>query len=696
MDDGLADLLASLTAIGHSLQEAFDPQRFLAEFSVPVERLVPHDRLMIAHLEEGGQLSVFAEYARRGPLVHAGHYTIDFDPAGHYSPDEQVLSSVLAGEPMLVHDIQADPRFVPSSGAPARVRQVGLRSRLAVPLRSGGRTVGTLSATSYEPNLYREDHLTAIQHVADLIAPFIENVVLLHRERRRRRRLAALSDLACVFGASLNIKERGDQVAEAVRPHLGFDVMAASLVSVHGRDLEIVGRASDGPTVTDPPRIPLEQLSVFPRVEAGEPILLRDTRVELDPAYPGDRAILAEGICSGLLVPLRTCEQVVGHLFFGGRQPGWFNTADVEIATAIAAQVVVALQHQRLAEEQQQRARVEGRARQLEARLVTLRQELGDRHGFDQILGRAPVFREALDRAAKVAPTETTVLLTGESGTGKELVARAIHHESPRTEGPYVALNCAALSEALVESELFGHERGAFTGADKQKPGRFELAAGGTLFLDEVAELPPSVQAKLLRVLQEHEFERVGGTATLRADVRLITATNRDLSRAVADGKFREDLFYRLDVFSVHLPPLRERGEDIALLAHHFLQEIGRRLGKGEPALGPDALEALQAYRWPGNVRELENAIERALILAEEGLVAAAHLGLGGATAEPREATRDWPAAELVAPESLADVEKRAIVAALEQTRGNKTRAAVRLGITRTKLHTRLKRFGIA
>jgi transcriptional regulator with GAF, ATPase, and Fis domain len=226
----------------------------------------------------------------------------------------------------------------------------------------------------------------------------------------------------------------------------------------------------------------LEQLSVFSRVEAGESILLRDTRVDLDPAYPGDRAILAEGICSGLLVPLRTCEQVVGHLFFGGRQPGWFNTADVEIATAIAAQVVVALQHQRLAEEQQQRAQVEGRARQLEARLVTLRQELGDRHGFDRILGRAPVFREALERAAKVAPTETTVLLTGESGTGKELVARAIHHESPRTEGPYVALNCAALSEALVESELFGHERGAFTGADKQKPGRFEMAAGGTLF----------------------------------------------------------------------------------------------------------------------------------------------------------------------------------------------------------------------
>jgi transcriptional regulator with GAF, ATPase, and Fis domain len=370
----------------------------------------------------------------------------------------------------------------------------------------------------------------------------------------------------------------------------------------------------------------------------------------------------------------------------------------VEVASAIAAQVVVALQHQRLAEEQQHRARVEGRARQLEQRLTTLRQELDDRYGFDRILGRAPALREALDRAAKVAPTETTVLLTGESGTGKELVARAIHHSSPRAEGPYVAINCAALPETLVESELFGHERGAFTGADKQKPGRFELAAGGTLFLDEVAELPPSVQAKLLRVLQEHEFQRVGGTATLRADVRLIAAVNRDLALAVEAGKFREDLYYRLNVFQVHLPPLRERGDDVLLLAHHFMRELGARLGTGEPGLSRDAQDVLRAYRWPGNIRELANAIERALILADGGLLTAGHLGVGGAGEQRPEGASGQAAGngKETAPESLATLEQRAILAALEYTRGNKTQAAALLGITRTQLHTRLKRFGLA
>ena len=696
MDIGLADLVASLTAIGHSLQEVFDPQRFLAEFSAPVARVVPHDRLMIAHVEEGGRFSVFAEYARRGPLVHAGQYTIDFHPAGHYSPEEQVLSTVLAGEPMLVHDIQADPRFAPSGGEPSRVREVGLRSRLAVPMRSGGRIIGTFSATSYAPGLYREDHLAALCQIAGLIAPFIENVVLLHRERRRRRRLTALTDLAGVFGASLDIKENFDQVAEAVRPHLEFDVMAAAQIRPSGRELEIVRRVLTGSEPPAPDRILPEDLSVYARVEAGEAVLLRDAPTELDPTRSEDRAIIEGGSRSVLFVPLRTCKEVTGCLFFGKRQPAWFNSSDVEIANAIAAQVVVGLQHQRLAEEQQQRARVEGRARQLEARLVTLREALDERYSFDRILGRAPLFREALERAAKVAPTETTVLLTGESGTGKELVARAIHQNSLRAEGPYVALNCAALSETLAESELFGHERGAFTGADRQKPGRFELAAGGTLFLDEAAEFAPSIQAKLLRVLQEHEFQRVGGTATLRADVRLIAATNRDLLQAVAEGKFREDLFYRLNVFSIPLPPLRERGDDVLLLAHHFVREIGHRLGKVGPALAPAALDVLRGYRWPGNIRELQNAIERALILSDGSVVSAVHLGLGGEAEGWADGSGDRESADRPAPEHLADLEKRAILAALEQTRGNKTHAAALLGITRTQLHTRLKRFGIA
>ena len=232
------------------------------------------------------------------------------------------------------------------------------------------------------------------------------------------------------------------------------------------------------------------------------------------------------------------------------------------------------------------------------------------------------------DLVARVATTTATVLLTGESGVGKEVLACAIHHGSGRADGPLVAVNCAALPEALVESELFGHERGAFTGADRLKRGRFELAAGGTLFLDEIGELTPPVQAKLLRVLQERKFERVGGTTTLEADVRLIAATNRDLESAVAEGRFREDLYYRLAVFCLHLPALRERGDDVLLLAEHFVREVSATMGRADAALSRDACELLLTHSWPGNVRELHNAIERALILAEGDMISAEHLGI--------------------------------------------------------------------
>jgi two-component system response regulator HydG len=423
-------------------------------------------------------------------------------------------------------------------------------------------------------------------------------------------------------------------------------------------------------------------------------VVIPDAAVELDPSLRGDRRILDSRVRSCLIVPLRFGDQFGGGLYFGKRRRYWFDALDVEIASGIAAQVVVAVQHQRLAQQQQRCALAERRSRQLEQRLTKLRQELGDRYAFDRILGQAPALREALAQAAKVAPTETTVLLTGESGTGKELVARAIHQASPRADGPYVALNCAALPETLVESELFGHERGAFTGADKSKPGQFELAAGGTVFLDEVDELSPTVQAKLLRVIQEHEFQRVGGTVTLHADVRFITATNRDLAEVVAAGKFREDLFYRLNVFSVHLPPLRDRGDDILLLAQHFVKVFGAQFGKGEPGLSRDALELLRSHQWPGNIRELANAVERALILGDGGLLTAAHFDLTRTRSGRQDGAADLPTEKPV-PEALADLEKRAILTALDHTKGNKTQAAAVLGITRTQLHTRLKRFGI-
>jgi len=295
-----------------------------------------------------------------------------------------------------------------------------------------------------------------------------------------------------------------------------------------------------------------------------------------------------------------------------------------------------------------------------------------------------------------VAATGTTVLLTGESGTGKEVLARAVHHASPRADGPFVALNCAALPETLIESELFGHERGAFTGADKLKRGRFELAAGGTLFLDEVGELAPSAQAKLLRVLQERRYERVGGTTTQEADVRLIAATNRDLERAVAERRFREDLYYRLAVFRVHLPPLRERGDDVLLLADHFVRQLGGEMGKLNPGLSREARDLLVAHSWPGNIRELQNAIERALILAEGELISAVQLGIAPRPSQ-EVTTPAAPAPDIDRRDvrALAEVEKQMIADALRRANGNKSRAAAALGLSRTQLLRRLRRFGL-
>ncbi|HWT78933.1 MAG TPA: sigma 54-interacting transcriptional regulator, partial [Candidatus Methylomirabilis sp.] len=496
MDVGLADadLLVSLAAIGRAMEEQFDPRRFLERFSAKLQGLIPHDRLVIDHLDEDGKsFTVFAEHAPLGLLLHEEHYTTAFDPQARYMVADWTIRRLFAGEAMLVHDLATDPLFDTLNPHERRLVEAGIRSGIGVPLQSGGRIIGALAATSLTPHLYTEAHVATTRQVADLIAPFIQSTVLLHRERQRRRRLRALGTLTQVLGKSLDARDVFGQLATAVKPILDFDLMGALLISSSGKDMELLAKVGVPDTQGPPERVPLEDYSYLGRVVAGEAVLIQDAPVELDPSLPGDRRILDGGFRSCMIVPLRFGDRVGGGLCFGKRRPYWYDALDVELATGLAAQVVLAVQHQRLAEEEAHRSRAEGRARQLEQRLNRIRQELGGRYGFDRIVGRSPALQEALSRAGKVAPTETTVLLTGESGTGKELVARAIHYPSPRAEGSYVALNCAALAETLVESELFGHERGAFTGADKQKPGRFEVAAGGTLFLDEIGELSPVV-----------------------------------------------------------------------------------------------------------------------------------------------------------------------------------------------------------
>ena len=346
--------------------------------------------------------------------------------------------------------------------------------------------------------------------------------------------------------------------------------------------------------------------------------------VELRPGVPFTRLFADLKLRSFVRVPVRIKEEPIGAIAFSSDRPGLYGQDDVDVATRIADHVALALAHEQLAEEGRRTAQAQERAALLQERVDTLVHELDQQRGH-RALGESPAWKDALVQATKVADTGATVLITGESGTGKEVVAHFIHRASPRARGPFVALNCAALPE-LLESELFGSERGAFTGADVSRSGKIEQAAGGVLFLDEVGEMTPAVQAKFLRVLQEREFQRLGGTKTLRADIRVIAATNRDPRVAIERGTLREDLYYRLGVFEIMLPPFANAAQDILLLAEAFLQDVCGAMGRPVAGISDNARDQLVSHAWPGNVRELRNAIERAVIMCGGGLIASEHL----------------------------------------------------------------------
>jgi len=330
------------------------------------------------------------------------------------------------------------------------------------------------------------------------------------------------------------------------------------------------------------------------------------------------------------------------------------------------------------------------RMTRIERENVELRAEIKGRYRFDGIIGSSEKIRAVLEIAGRVAASDASVLITGESGTGKELLAKGIHFNSRRAEGPFVAVNCAAIPENLIESELFGHVRGAFTGAVKDKEGKFELADGGTLFLDEIGDLRIDLQAKILRALQERQVDRVGGGLPIPVDVRVIAATNKDIERAVKDGKFREDIYYRLSVIAIHMPPLRERKDDIPLLVRHFINKFNK---DSDVRIDPEAVDVLTAYGWPGNVRELENSIERASVLRRGDTITRAELPdkLGKEKASVENIILNLPDEGI----SLEDLEKNLIIKALEKHKGNQTKAAEYLGITRPTLIYRMDKYGI-
>lgn len=376
-----------------------------------------------------------------------------------------------------------------------------------------------------------------------------------------------------------------------------------------------------------------------------------------------------------LCLPIKIVDEVLGTLTVNNVK------SDLRFFTIVSSLIAQSVQNMQI---------ITAEKEELLQENLLLKTKLKEKYNISNIVGQGPKMQKVFEMIARVAETDATVLIRGESGTGKELVANAIHYNSTRTQGPFIKINCAALPETLMESELFGYERGAFTGAYRSKAGKFELAQGGTIFLDEIGELSLSVQAKLLRVIQEREFYRVGGTKPIKADVRIIAATNQDLEKALAEKTFREDLYYRLNVFPIYLPPLRERRSDILLLAEHFLEEFNKEYGKDVYRFSNEVMDMLMQYHWPGNVRELKNCIERAVLICEGETIESRHLP---PTLQTVETSGLVPHLSLVG--EIERLEKEMIIEALKVTKGNCSQAAKQLDTTLRIMNYKIKKYGI-
>ena len=569
------------------------------------------------------------------------------------------------------------------------------RSRILCTARQGTQMYGAVWVSSSQEHAFTSEHQVLLDSVVDLLGLAFEHNAIVDRETLRRERIDSLRGLLHTMAGSLDLRAVFSDVSDVVRAGLPHDILVMTSWGADGASFRIyamAGAAADSPELLGPYTLSGDDLA---QLQRGA-YVIRDVDAEVPRNTIRGRIFGHFGVKSALRVTLPLGSQVFGSLFFLSRQTNAFLDDDVDFGRRVADHLALALSHERLAEAARRDAEAREVAARLEAQVATLTRELESTSGHRRVVGRSRQWKDVLAQAARVARTETTVLLTGESGTGKEVVARFIHHASRRSTGPFVAINCAALPDQLLESELFGHERGAFTGAVSAKPGRMEQASGGVLFLDEVGEMILTVQAKLLRVLEEREFMRLGSTRVLRADIRVIAATNRDLHAAMQRGEFREDLYYRLGVFEIALPPLRERPEDVLELADTFLEQIGETVGKPAAGIARDAKDQLLSYSWPGNVRELRNAIERAVILADGGYIRSEHLPVTGPRPAANAAEPAGAAALPPGGVNLEAIERSFVIKALRQARHNKTRAAKLLGLTRAQLYSRIEKYGLA
>ena len=500
-------------------------------------------------------------------------------------------------------------------------------------------------------------------------------------DTRETRRLATLLEMSQALSGTLNLKASLHRLLEILAKRHGA---VRSIVTLLGDNGELTIEAADG---LDEPaqniRYRMGEGITGRVVESSKPIVV--PRVSREPDFlhrAARRSELAREELSFVCVPILISRKAVGALGVDLRfKPERDFDSSVKFMGVVASMIAQALKIQRAVEDERRRLISEN---------THLRQELRERYDFSNIIGTSGPVREMYEQVAQVAKTNTTVLIRGESGTGKELIAHAIHYNSLRAKKPFVKVSCAALPDTLIESELFGYEKGAFTGAQMRKKGRFELAEGGTLFLDEIGDVNLGTQVKLLRVLQEREFERLGGTDTVKVNVRLIAATNQEMEKAIAEGKFREDLFYRLNVFTIFVPPLRDRKADMLLLADHFIEKFSREHGKLIKRISTPAIDMLMAYHWPGNVRELENALERAVLVCDGQVIHGHHLPPSLQTAES-----SGTVTRVSMTDAVAAYEKDLIQDALKTTRGNRAKAARLLATTERVFNYKVRKYAI-
>ena len=607
-------------------------------------------------------------------------------PALELPPEESPSGWVfLHQEPLVIPDVRRETRWPIIMNL---LLQNHVSSSCWLPLTTAQHRLGAM-VFGFGSTGQREPQLDLMRQIAAQVAVAVDNTLNFENSEkfqqqlaRERDRLRILLEITNTLVSELDIRDLFPSIIACLRRAVPHEYSSLVLI-VPGTDrLQVHARVYEGDLgiFEHSTTAPIDDAPAGRAVESKRPELF-DAEMLGQFRAPVIQKLIAGGIQSICCVPLITRKRVLGTLNVGSTRANAFGATDVDFLSQVASQAAIAIEN---ATAYQQIADLKD---QLAKEKLYLEDEIRTDRNFGEIIGDSPVFKHVLDQVATVAPTDASVLILGETGTGKELVARAIHDLSARRERTFVKLNCAAIPTGLLESELFGHERGAFTGAIAQKVGRFELAHQGTLFLDEIGDIPLELQPKLLRALQEHEFERLGGTRTIKVDVRLVAATNRDLPQMINERQFRTDLYYRLNVFPISIPPLRERAGDVSKLVRYFTQKYARRMNKPIDNISQQTLEALTRYAWPGNVRELENLIERAVILTR------------GSTLEiPRSELRIAPE-DKNAPMTLEDAEREHIRRTLEQANwvvGGPNGAAARLGMKRTTLQSKMKKLGIA